>query len=248
MNNKDMCNREEKILLLLLPYWTPLIPPMGMACIKSYLQEYGYSVKAKDANILNRFREISDSYLKLLGDYIPAGNKGNFENIAGEVFAKHRMACLNYRDETQYTELVEQLVSQSFFYRLQHTQVRQLSKTVAEFYDRLETYLIDLLEQEKPTVLGISVYTATAPASLFAFKLVKEKYSHIKTVMGGGIFCGDLHPGSPNYQFFLEKAPFIDAIIVGEGEQLFLKYLRGELAGPGRIYTLKDLEGRHLDL
>ncbi|MCU0287953.1 MAG: B12-binding domain-containing radical SAM protein [Acidobacteria bacterium] len=246
--DKDNRIRQEKILLLLLPYWTPLIPPMGLACIKSHLQKYGYNVKAKDANILNRFREISDSYLKLLGDYIPVSKKGNFGNIAGGVFAKHIMACLNYRDENQYNELVGQLVNKTFFHQLQDNQVRQLNKIAAGFYDQLETYLIDLLEEEKPTVLGISVYTATAAASLFAFKLVKEKFPHIKTVMGGGIFCGDLDLGSPNYQFFLEKAPFIDAIIVGEGEQLFLKYLRGEPPASGRVYTLKDLENHQLDL
>jgi hypothetical protein len=248
MNDKGSRIAKEKILLLLLPFWTPLIPPMGLACLKSYLQQYGYNVRTRDANILERFREIFDRYLKLLGSYIPTGQKGNFENIAGEVFARHMMACLNYTAQTQYTELVGQLVCKTFFYQLQAPQVHRLSRIAAGFYEELEIYLIDLLEQEKPTVLGISVYTATVPASLFAFKLVKEKFPHIKTVMGGGIFCGDLDPGSPNYRFFLEKTPFIDAIIIGEGEQLFLKYLRQELPGHRRVFTLEDVDSHLLDL
>lgn len=245
---KDLNIRQEKILLLLLPYWAPLIPPMGLASIKSYLQQDGFTVRAKDANTLSRFKAISERYLELLGDFIPAGNKGNFYNIAGDVFAKHLMACRNYRDEAQYTELVGQLVIKTFYCRLEDRQVRQLNKITAEFFDQLKIYLVNLLEQEKPTVLGISVYTDTAPASLFAFKLAKEKYPHIKTVMGGGIFCDDLNPGSPNYRFFLDNTPFIDTIIVGEGEQLFLKYLRGELTGSQRVYALKDADNRYLNL
>ena len=30
----------EKILLLMLPYWTPVIPPAGLSCLKAYLSRY----------------------------------------------------------------------------------------------------------------------------------------------------------------------------------------------------------------
>lgn len=245
---KGIPNQREKILLLLLPYWASLIPPMGLACLKSYLQQHGYTVSTKDANTLDRFKEISDQYLSLLGGYVPADKRGNFSNIAGNVFAKHLMATLNYEDETSYVELVKQLVGKTFFITLEDSQVRRLSEIASEFFNRLETYLVDLLEQEKPTVLGISVYTVTAAASLFAFKLTKDMYPNIKTVMGGGIFSGDLDPGSPNYRFFLEKTPFIDAIIVGEGEQLFLKFLEGELPTDSKVFTLNDTDKPYLDL
>ncbi|MCU0289446.1 MAG: hypothetical protein MUF15_23995 [Acidobacteria bacterium] len=51
-------HNHEKILLVLMPYWPPLIPPLGIACLKSLLQEHGYSVKTVDANINESFRNI----------------------------------------------------------------------------------------------------------------------------------------------------------------------------------------------
>jgi radical SAM superfamily enzyme YgiQ (UPF0313 family) len=66
--------------------------------------------------------------------------------------------------------------------------------------------------------------------------------------MGGGIFADDLALDSPNFDYFIEKTPYIDKIIVGEGELLFLKYLRGELPESSKVYSLKSLDGRMVDI
>ncbi|MCP4150746.1 MAG: radical SAM protein, partial [bacterium] len=108
---------------------------------------------------------------------------------------------------------------------------------------------INLLEKEKPTVLGLTVYSDTLPASLFAFKLTKEKYPHIKTYMGGGVFADQLAPGSPNWDKLLEETKgYIDKIIIGEGEKTFLKALKGELPESQRVYTMEDINWEILDL
>jgi radical SAM superfamily enzyme YgiQ (UPF0313 family) len=238
----------EKILLVLLPFWTSLIPPVGISCLKVYLQKYGYTVKAVDANVHNEFKEIYDYYLETLQRYIPADKRGNFYNIAVDVLYKHMMAHFNHDDEREYIQLVKLLAAKTFFCDINEFQVCQLDKLIMEFYKRLEKYFVHLLEREKPILLGLSVYSATAPASLFAFKLTKERFPHIKTVMGGGIFAGDLDIQSPDYEFILGKIPYIDKIIVGEGEELLLKYLLGELPNSQRVYTLKDINGETLDL
>lgn len=85
----------------------------------------------------------------------------------------------------------------------------------------LEDYVLDLLDRCKPDVFGVSVFDGTLPAAMFAFELAKRKYPQIKTVMGGGVFADDLKPGSPNFEYFLQLTPYIDKIIVGEGEGLF---------------------------
>ncbi|MGD2090888.1 MAG: radical SAM protein [Candidatus Aminicenantes bacterium] len=238
----------EKILLVLLPFWTSLIPPMGISCLKVYLQQHGYPVKTVDANIQNEFKEIYDYYLETLKKFIPEDKRGNFYNIAQDVLYKQMMARFNHEDEKKYIQLVKLLVGKTFFCQIHEPQVNQLDKLVAAFYKRLEEYFIHLLEQEKPTVLGLSVYSATVPASLFAFKLTKKRYPHIKTLMGGGIFAGDLDTRSPAFEFFLAKTPYIDKIIVGEGEKLLLKYLQKELPQSQRVYTLTDIDGQTLDL
>ena len=54
--------KKEKILLVLLPFWTPLIPPMGIVCLKSFLRQYGYEVKTVDANTEYRLRKTHNIY------------------------------------------------------------------------------------------------------------------------------------------------------------------------------------------
>ena len=49
---------QDKILLGLLPYWTPLTPPMGISCLKSFLQQHHYEVKTVDLNVKGVFRKI----------------------------------------------------------------------------------------------------------------------------------------------------------------------------------------------
>jgi radical SAM superfamily enzyme YgiQ (UPF0313 family) len=241
-------NQQEKILLVLLPYWLPLIPPMGISTLKSFLRQHGYNLNTADANVEQKFRDIYDAYLDHLSRYIPGNKKGNFYNIVNEVLRNHMMAHINYEDEEEYIQLVKILVYQTFFSEIENHQVRELNKILDEFYVSLQEYFLELLEKQEPTVLGISVYGTTAAASLFAFRLTKEKYPQIKTVMGGGIFTGELSIGSPNCHYFLKNTPFIDKIIVGEGELLLLKYLKDELDESQKVFTIKDIDHKALDL
>jgi radical SAM superfamily enzyme YgiQ (UPF0313 family) len=241
-------DNKERILLVLLPYWTSLIPPLGLSCLKGFLQKYGYHVKTIDANMENQFKRIYDKYFAALRDYIPKSKWGNFYNIGNDVLRNHLMAHMHYSEENQYIDLVKALIYNTFFTGIDRQQVLDLNKIAAEFYFRLEKYFLDILEREKPTLLGVSVYNGTLPASLFAFRLAKEVYPHIRTVMGGGVFADQLAPRSPNFNFLLEKAPYIDKIIVGEGENLFLKLLRNQLPASQRVYTLEDIDGETLDL
>ena len=239
----------EKILLVLLPYWTPLIPPLGISCLKSFLQQHGYHVKTVDANIDEQVNEIYNRYIDTLKEFIPDTKQGNFYNIGTFVWQDHMMAHINYTDEKEYIELIKELVYKTFFVNIEGHQIRILNKPADDFYTWLESYFIRLLNIENPTILGLSVYSGTLPASLFAYKLTREKYPHIKTVMGGGIFAEPLAPGSPNLEFFLEKTKlYIDKLIIGEGEILLLNYLRGELPEDQRVYTLNDIDGEILDV
>ena len=66
------------ILLLLLPYWTPLIPPMGISCLKSHLQKNGYEVKTVDFSVHSDFKQLYENYFDILRDVVPEKNRGNF--------------------------------------------------------------------------------------------------------------------------------------------------------------------------
>jgi non-ribosomal peptide synthetase component F/acyl carrier protein len=111
-------------------------------------------------------------------------------------------------------------------------------------------------KEEEPLLIGrviaddkVGVIKCT-PSHL-TLKLTREKFPHIKTVMGGGIFSQELDINSGNLKYLLEKTPYrnyIDKIIVGEGEILFLKYLQQELPQSQKVNSLKDINHRILDL
>ncbi|MCP4215350.1 MAG: radical SAM protein [bacterium] len=241
-------DKNQEILLLLLPFWTALVPPPGISCLKGYLEPHGYRVKTVDANTELCFRELHDRYFQELANCVPAGKQGNFKNIGNYVLQSHMMAHFNREDENAYLQLVKILIDKTFFCSPATDDIRRLNLVLDDYYHRLETYLTELLETVKPSVLGISAFSCTLPSSMFAFHTAKEKYPHLKTIMGGGVFADQLAPGSPNYRLFLEKTSYIDKMIIGEGELLFHKYLRGELPEQQRVFTLQDIDCETLDL
>lgn len=245
-------NSNKKILLLLMPFWPPLIPPMGLSCLKSYLQQRGYSVKAVDVNVDEGFRCIYDDYFTVLDETIPSENRGNFYNIGIDVMQNHMTAHMQHNNSGTKTgchlELLDQIIRENFFCTLDKVGLKRLDQLVTRFFRELDHYLARLLEIESPGVLGISVYKGTFAASLFAFQRAKEIAPAILTVMGGGIFADQLAVSSPNFDFFLEQTPYIDKLIVGEGEQLFHRLLEGQLPASQRVFTIKDMDGKLLNL
>lgn len=240
--------KKEKILLVLLPYWTPLIPPQGIAQLKVFLEKHCYLVKTIDANVETHFKEIYTRYFHSLKEYIPESNWGNFYNIGHDVLRNHMMACFNRNDETAYIQLVKILIHNTFYYMLPDHQVSELNRIIDHLYVKLEKYMLGLLEGEKPGVLGLAAHLGTLGACMFVSKLTKERYPGIMTVVGGSIFSGELPLASPDFDLFLEKTPYIDKVIVGEGELLFLKLLEGELPESQRVFTLKDINDYRIDI
>jgi hypothetical protein len=169
----------EKILLALLPFWTPLIPPQGIARLKGFLQGHGYAVKTVDANLEGKFRRLYDKYFDTLKTFIPEERHGNFYNIGNDVWREHMMAHLNRAElgDDRYVGLVKILVDRIFYWPVTDEQVGQLNGILDEFYARLETYVLTLLDREKPDVFGLSVYRDTVASSLFAFKLARARTS-----------------------------------------------------------------------
>lgn len=247
--------KKEKILLVLLPFWTPLTPPLSITCLKGFLKTHDYKSTAVDASAEDELRQFSNQYFSILDRCIPANKKGNFYSIVNNVLRNHLMAHINYENEEQYLELVKILIYKTFYTNLEKNHLVELVKIITGFYSRLETYFLDLLARERPTVLGISVYSDTLPASVFCSRLARARYPGIMTVMGGGVFADLLAPGSPNLDFFLEKTrDIIDIIVIGEGEHLFLKILEMKAKGEihretsKRVFTLADVDFQLLDL
>lgn len=243
-----MTENNKKILLVLLPFWDPQVPPLGISCLKSFLNNHGYPINTADANTREEFRELLRNYFETVKSLLPEDRTRHIYNIGHDLLKNHLMAHLNHTDKAQYIKLLGLLIYNTYFYQLDNVQLNNLIDLAKQFFQRLELYLIDLLEQEKPEILGISVYGGTLAASLFAFKLAKQKYPNIKTVMGGGIFSGELAMDSPNFDLFLKRSQYIDKIFVGEGELLFLEYLNNRLPDTKKVFNLSDINHSLLDL
>lgn len=239
--------QKERVLLALLPFWTPLIPPLGISTLKSYLQKYGHKVITVDANTELDLWDEYYEYNDVLKKHIPNEKKSNFYNIGHNVLRNHLMAYLNHQDKEEYINLMKEVILQHYFCDISNTQIYELDNVAKNFFSKLENYLINLIDKYNPTVIGLSVYTGTLPTSIFAFKLIKKKYPHIKTVMGGGIFADQLKFGTNDFSRFAENTPYIDKIIIGEGEILFAKYLGGKLSDEQKVYTLQDNNAEVLD-
>jgi hypothetical protein len=173
-SNQDRGPGGEKILLAVLPFWDPLLPPMGISSLKSFLQDHGYRVKTVDANIESQFKEIYDRYFETLKECIPGDKRSNFYNIGKDVLRNHMMAYIHQEDEAQYIRLVKMLVYKTYFHDIESQEVMELNGLLETFYNRLAGYLSGLLAREKPTLLGISVFKGSLPASLYAFKYARE--------------------------------------------------------------------------
>ncbi|MCP5048310.1 MAG: hypothetical protein GY940_14155, partial [bacterium] len=238
----------EKILLGLLPYWDPMIPPQGISVLKGYLQQHGFPVRTVDANADVRFKNIYTGYFDTLARYIPEELRLNFFHMGHEVLQNHMMAHLHREEEQsadepdRYSQLVKHLVEKNFFCTAESGLVTELNLLMEEFYSRLEEFLSGLIMEEEPGVVGFSGFCGTLPASMAAFKWIREHYPHIRTVFGGGVFADQLAVGSPDLDYFLEKTTsYIDKIIIGDGEKVFLKYLRGELPESQRVFISADI-------
>lgn len=241
-------HENDTILLVLMPFWDPQIPPVGLAALKGFLRAHRFRVKTVDANVEAAFRDLYNRYFDSIRNYIPEEKRRHLLNIGIDVLRNHSMAYLNRLGNPGYEKTVGDILYNTFYCDIPGELIQELHSVMEAYFAELEIYILRLLEREKPAVLGLSVYSGTLPASLFAFKLTKERYPHITTVMGGGIFSSELALDSLNFDLFRENTPYIDKIIVGEGERLFLELLKGELPEEQKVFTLEDIGGETFDI
>ncbi|URZ17237.1 B12-binding domain-containing radical SAM protein [Clostridium felsineum] len=246
--NETRKNLDEKILLVLLPFWTPLIPPLGISCLKGYLEKNGYKVTTNDANVKNEFTDIYHKYFNVLRNAIPEDKRGNFYNIGHNVLQNHMMVYINCDKDFEILKTTKTLIKEYYFTIVDEEVLNTLNGFINEFFKKMEVYIGQLIDENKPSIVGLSVFTGTLAPSLFTFRLIKNKWPNIRTIMGGGIFSDHLRIDSPNFKAFMKQSDCIDNIIVGEGEVLFLKLLKGEFPKDQKVISLKDINNNVYDI
>lgn len=84
-----------------------------------------------------------------------------------------------------------------------------------------EGVILKVVEGVRPDIVGITCLTPARKKSLEVAKTVKNYDSSIKVVMGG------VHPTIMHKQL-MENYPFLDIVVIGEGEITFLEIAQGK--------------------
>ena len=97
-----------------------------------------------------------------------------------------------------------------------------------EIFDIAYGFVGRYIEKANPAFLGFSVIDGNIDATLAIAKLIKEKYPHIKILMGGnGIEVLDFGK-LPNTQYKTKEYTFIDAFSRGDGEMTLVEILKSD--------------------
>jgi len=233
-----------RVLLVKPPYFTPWTPPLGIAILKAFLDQNGYFTKCHDFNTDSELWGMHHQYFSAIQTLEDVSINDGYSKLWW-ILNAHMLAYANNADAATCRGVLEMVIPQ---YGITHNRevLDILISLVEKFFQRLNN-LLNQLDLSGYTVVGASAYTTSLAASLFILKKVKQERSWIKTVMGGGVFADDLALGSDNLATLVEEYPYVDHIVLGEGEMLFLKLLDGDLAQK-RVISLGDLQGVSLEM
>lgn len=108
-----------------------------------------------------------------------------------------------------------------------------------EMNDMIEGFVFKYIEKTNPAFFGLSIIDGNIDASLAIAKKVKEKYPHIKILLGGnGIEVLDFGV-LPNRNYKTDEYKFIDMFVRGDGEITFVEILKSDMSEE----SLKTIKG-----
>ncbi|CAG0930620.1 Anaerobic magnesium-protoporphyrin IX monomethyl ester cyclase [Thermoflexales bacterium] len=232
----------KNIFLVKPPFFSPLTPPLSLAVLKASLERQGHKVLCYDFNVDPELWGIHHKYFKALCQLDEITINDGYSKL-WYVLNAHLLAVLNGCDRPTCTHVLEAIMP---LYGISPSRkvIQELTAISERFFQRL-VEIIDSFDLSSFSVVGTSTYSTSLAASLFFLLRVKQRSPHLMTVMGGGIFADDLALGSDNLEILLKEYPFIDHVIVGEGELLFHKVLQGDFRDK-RLISIADIAGQTL--
>lgn len=233
-----------KVLLVKAPYFTPWTPPLGISILKSFLEQNGYSVRCYDYNTDAELWGMHHKYFAALQELEDVSINDGYSKLWW-ILNSHMLSYANGADADTCRGVLEKVIT-LYSVRYDANLISCLILLVEGFYKRLAE-LTDRIDMSNYSVVGTSTYTTSLGPSLFILRKAKQERPNITTVMGGGVFADDLALGSDNLTTLIEEYPYVDHVVLGEGEMLFLKLLEGELSDK-RVVSIADLKGATLSM
>jgi hypothetical protein len=233
-----------KVVLMKPPFFTPWTPPLGIAILKSYLAEAGYDVRCVDFNVDPVLWQTHHDYFQAVQSLEPVSTNDGYSKLWW-ILNAHMLAFANGGTRRQCAHVLRSVIP-LYAVPLDDAVLERLLDIVEAFYRRL-AQAVDEIDLTGYRCVGTSTYTTSLGPSLFILQRMKARAPQVTTVMGGGVFADDLAVGSDNLATLLSDYPFVDHVVVGEGEILFKGLLDGELAGK-RLISIADINQTTLEM
>ncbi|CAG0930588.1 Anaerobic magnesium-protoporphyrin IX monomethyl ester cyclase [Thermoflexales bacterium] len=230
-----------KVLLIKPPFFTPWTPPLGIALLQSFLRQYAYDVRCLDLNTDSDLWGVHHEYFAALQHLEKVSINDGYSKLWW-ILNAHMLAYVNGASQSVCSKVLDSIIP-LYGIRYDRSIIQSLLPIVEKYFRRLEE-LTDGFDLSDWKAVGTSTYTTSLASSLFILRRLKQKYPQLMMVMGGGVFADDLAPGSYNLNVLLQEYPFVDHIVIGEGELLLLSLLRGDLNK--RVISIAEIEGTTL--
>jgi tRNA A37 methylthiotransferase MiaB len=230
-----------KTFLAMAPFWDPYCPPLGIASLQAYLKQRGHDVAIFDYNTDPQIWRPYRAYFELLQDVLPETREWNIMRLGPDYFSRHQMAWLSLRDEPRrFLELSRCILNIDGRHSLSDEALGAFTLIFETIYSRIDALTRELLAKHQPDLVGCTLLTTTLPASLHVLRRAKELNPACRTVLGGPGPIMGAGVDSPDTRRILERCPWIDNVVIGEGEVLLEALIRDRF--PRRqLLSLRDV-------
>jgi radical SAM superfamily enzyme YgiQ (UPF0313 family) len=230
-----------KSLLTMAPFWDPYCPPLGLTSMQAYLRQRERDVAIFDFNTDKEVWRAQRAYMDTFVDVVPGAHRWNIMRLGPDYFARHQMAWLSLRNKPEkYRELGMHILNLDGRRQIDPAKLPAFDAIFERIYGRIDGLIDEQLSKHRPTLVGCTLLTTTMPASLHILRRAKEFDPRIRTVLGGPGPIMGAGADSPDTRRILDLCPWVDNIVIGEGEVLVNALHQGGL-DRGRIYSLKDV-------
>jgi pyruvate-formate lyase-activating enzyme len=244
-----------KALLIMPPFWDPVCVPLGISSLKAYAERFKHTVDLFDFNTLPEVFTLQHRYFELGKRMFPRWQFWNIERNGTEMLAMHQILYLFARNRPDYHDLVAEVLNlagddQDTFRK--RVDCHAFDALFRSLYTEVEKHLGALIRKNSYDVIGCSLFNSTWPSTLFITAKVKTTDPRVRTVVGGPGPLMGIMAAEGEVRSFFETHTSIDYLVVGEGEEPFLKILEnpGEPRGilqaaatavGGRLSAIDDL-------
>ncbi len=230
-----------KSFLTMAPFWDPYCPPLGIASLQAYLKQRGHDVAIFDFNTDAQLWRPYRAYFDLYQQIVPESREWNIMRLGPDYFSRHQMAWFSLRDQPpRFLELSRCILNIDGRHRLSDDAVQAFVPLLETIAARVDQLTEEFMARHKPDMVGCTLLTTTMPSSLQILRKVKELNPDARTVLGGPGPIMGAGADSPDTKRVLERCPWVDNIVIGEGEVL-IDALARDLLPRGKLLSLRDV-------